>query len=108
VYTGPPACGRLKTDSRRADALTQEGYNVQKLYYNAESLDRGLREFEREYGMSTEDFYARYMAGEDLRVPRFNQHTWAAFRDAIERMSDGAGVERGPVVERVGQALTFA
>jgi hypothetical protein len=61
---------------------------MQKLYYNAESLDRGIREFEREYGMSTEEFYARYMAGEELPVPRFNQHAWAAFRDDIQRLTD--------------------
>ena len=81
---------------------------MQKLYYNAESLDRGIREFEREYGMSTEEFYARYMAGEKLDIPRFNQHAWAAFRDDIQRLTDGAGVEPRPVAERVGQALTCA
>ncbi len=81
---------------------------MQKLYYDAESLDRGIREFEREYGMSTEDFYARYTAGEELSIPRFNQHTWAAFRDAIDRLTDGAGVEPRPVADRVRQALICA
>jgi hypothetical protein len=55
--------------------------------------------------MSTEEFYGRYMAEEKLDIPRFNQHAWAAFRDSIVRLTDGAGVERAPVVERVGQAL---
>jgi hypothetical protein len=81
---------------------------VQKLYYNAESLDRSIREFEHEYGMSTEDFYARYTAGEEMDIPRFNQHTWAAFRDAIDRLTNGAGVEQRPVVERVSHALACA
>jgi hypothetical protein len=81
---------------------------VRKLYYNAESLDRGIREFEREYGMSTEEFYARYTAGEELPIPRFNQYSWAAFRDAIDRLTDGAGVEPRPVAERVGQVLICA
>lgn len=81
---------------------------MQKLYYNAESLDRGIREFEREYGMSTEDFYVRYIAGEEMDIPRFNQHTWASFHDAIDRLTGGKGVQRLPVVERVGQALACA
>ncbi len=81
---------------------------MQKLYYNAESLDRGIREFEREYGMSTADFYALYMAGKELDIPRFNQHAWAAFQDAIDRLTDGVGVARRPVAERAGQALVCA
>ncbi len=81
---------------------------MQKLYYDAESLDRAIREFEREYGMSTEEFYARYTAGEELEIPCVNQHAWAAFRDAIDRLTAGAGVERQPVAERVRQALICA
>ena len=78
---------------------------VQKQYYSAESLDRGIRELEREYGMTTEEFYERHAAGEDLPIPRFSQHIWLAFHEDILRMTDGAGVDRGPVAERVGQAL---
>ena len=78
---------------------------MQKQYYSAESLDLGIRELEREHGMSTEEFYERYSAGEDLPIPRFNQHIWVAFHEDILRLTDGAGVERAPVMERVGQAL---
>ncbi len=78
---------------------------MNKRYYSAESLDRGVLEFEREYGMSTEDFYARYMVGDELPIPRFNQYAWAAFHEDVLRLTDGAGVERRPVVARVGEAI---
>jgi hypothetical protein len=78
---------------------------MDKRYYSAESLDRGVREFEREYGMSTEDFYARYMAGEEMSIPRFNQYAWAAFHEDVLRLTDGAGVDQRSVVVRVGEAI---
>jgi hypothetical protein len=81
---------------------------MREQYYSAETLDQAVRELEREYGMETEAFYRRYCTGEPMDIPRFSQHIWAAFRDDIQRLTDGAGVERRPVVERVGQALTCA
>ena len=34
--------------------------------YSAESLREGLRAFETHFGLSTEDFYERYRAGDEL------------------------------------------
>jgi hypothetical protein len=80
---------------------------VEKRQYSAESLDRAMREFESEYGMTTDDLYTRYSAGEPIEgVPYFTQHVWASFYDDIMRLTDGAGVERTAVMTRVGRALT--
>jgi hypothetical protein len=78
---------------------------MEKRHYNAESLDRAVREFEGAYAMTTADFYERYRAGERLDVPHFDQHTWASFYEDILRMTDGAGVERGPVAARAREAF---
>lgn len=79
---------------------------MKKRYYNAETLDHAVREFEREYGMASEEFYERRQAEETIMgVPRFVQHVWAGFWEDILRMTDGAGVERPPVIERAGEAL---
>lgn len=58
---------------------------MDKYFYSAVSLDRAIREFEGEYGMSSEGFYAHYSAGDELAIPRFTQHAWASFT----RMSCG-------------------
>jgi hypothetical protein len=81
---------------------------MDKSYYGAESLDRAVQEFEREYEMSTEDFYAAYSAGELVDMPCFTQHVWASFHENILRLTDGEGIERQPVMTRVGRALTCA
>ncbi|MBA3807934.1 MAG: hypothetical protein H0X28_06025 [Solirubrobacterales bacterium] len=80
---------------------------MDKMYYNAESLDRAVREFESEYGLASEELHARYIAGESIEgVPRFEQHLWASFYEDVLRLTDGAGVERTEIMERVGRALT--
>jgi flagellar biosynthesis regulator FlaF len=82
---------------------------MEKQAYSAQSLDRAVQELEREYGLTTEAFYAAYSAGEGLEgMPHFTQHVWASFYEDIRRMTDGAGVERKPVMTRVGQALVCA
>lgn len=79
---------------------------MKKRYYSAESLDQAVREFEREYGMSSEEFYERREAGETIaEIPLFVQHVWIGFWEDISRMTGGAGIERPPVIERVGEAL---
>jgi hypothetical protein len=79
---------------------------MDKRYYSAESLDNVIQEFEREYGVTTEDMYALYGAEERIKgVPRFTQHVWASFYDDVLRMTDGAGVERKPIMQRAGQML---
>lgn len=78
---------------------------MNKRHYNAESLDRALREFEGAYSMTTADFYERYCARERLDIPHFNQHTWASFHEDILRMTDGAGLDRRPVSSRAHEAF---
>jgi len=81
---------------------------MDKYFYSAASLDRAIHEFEGEYGMSSEDFHALYSAGAEVAIPRFTQHVWASFYEDVLRMTGGAGVERQPIMTRVGQALTCA
>jgi hypothetical protein len=81
---------------------------VDKRYYGAQSLDRAVQEFEREYGMSSDDFYALYEAEECREIPRFVQHAWASFHEDILRMTGGVGVDRPTVVDRAGQAFSCA
>lgn len=78
---------------------------MEKRYYSAESLDNAVRELEQEYGMTSEAFYARYCAGEAMEIPQFNQAVWASFHEDITRMTDGMGVDRPPVMDRVGRAI---
>jgi hypothetical protein len=78
---------------------------MDKHQYSARSLDNAVREFEREYGMTTEDFYARWVDGTSMEIPRFEQHVWASFHEDILRLTDGNDVERQTVTERVGRAL---
>ena len=53
---------------------------MDKYFYSAVSLDRAIREFEGEYGMSSEDFHALYSAGAEIAtIPHFTQHVWASF-----------------------------
>jgi predicted nuclease of restriction endonuclease-like RecB superfamily len=86
-----------------------KGGDVKKYSYSAQSLDRAIQELEREYGMTTESFYAAYREQEGVDgIPRFTQHVWASFYEDILRMTDGVGVEREPVMTRVGQALVCA
>jgi hypothetical protein len=80
---------------------------MDRMYYSAESLDRAIREFEGEYGLTSEELHARYIAGESVEgVPRFEQHVWASFYEDILRLTNGAGVARTEIMERVGRALT--
>jgi hypothetical protein len=97
--SSPSAAENLETMSTPVDT------EQPRHYYTAESLDLAIGELEREYGMTTEEFYARYAQGEPMEIPHFNQHIWASFRDDRERLTGGAGVERPPVTERIGQAL---
>jgi hypothetical protein len=78
---------------------------MDKHYYSAQSLDSAVREFEREYGMATEDFYAHWVDGDTMNIPGFEQHVWASFHEDILRLTDGKGVERQAFTERVGRAL---
>jgi hypothetical protein len=82
---------------------------MDKQYYNAESLDGAIQEFEREYCVASGDVYTAYMAGEAIEgIPHFTQHAWASFYEDVLRLTDGVGIEREPVMTRVGRALVSA
>jgi hypothetical protein len=87
--------------------MAQKEAIMDKRQYTAGSLDRAIREFENEYGLSSAELHARYVAGDQVDgVPRFEQHVWASFYEDVLRLTDGAGVERNEIVTRVGEALT--
>jgi hypothetical protein len=63
---------------------------MEKLYYDAESLERVLAALERQHGMSSAEFHTRHTAGEHLEIPRFTTHVWASFyRDVRRLRGDG-------------------
>jgi len=50
------------------------------------SVDESLRDFEKKYGMSTADFYARFKAGEfpdDGSEEFFDHMTWAGLHESL-------------------------
>jgi hypothetical protein len=85
------------------------GTTMQKQYYSAQSLDNAIQEFEREYGVSSEQMYEAYMAGDAVEgVERFTMHVWASFYEDVLRLTNGEGVQRKPIMDRVGRALLCA
>jgi DNA-binding PucR family transcriptional regulator len=87
----------------------ERGRQMDKQYYSAESLDSAIQEFEREYCVASEDVYAAYIAEEAIDgIPHFTQHAWASFYEDVLRLTDGVGIEREPVMTRVGRALVDA
>jgi hypothetical protein len=59
---------------------------VEKLYYDADSLERVLASLERDYRMSSADFYAAHIEGRLLDMPRFTRHVWASFYRDVRRL----------------------
>lgn len=59
---------------------------MEKRYYDADSLERVLASLERDYGMSSAEFYAAHVAGEPLDVSRFTRHVWASFYRDVRRL----------------------
>jgi hypothetical protein len=70
--------------------------------YSAESLTRGLREFEAHFGLTSVEFYERHCADEALDVPRFERHVWASFYEDVMRLSEG---EENNVMDRVSKSF---
>ncbi len=68
---------------------------MERAVYNADSLSRGMREFEIAFGMSSDDFYIRHREDRDLgHVPRFERHVWASFYEDIRRMRGDTVMDR--------------
>lgn len=68
---------------------------MEKRYYNATSIERTLRAFERGYGMTSEDFLRAHVAGEELpQVSAWHRQAWAGFYRTWLRMSGGGFASR--------------
>lgn len=68
----------------------------ERYIYDADSLRSGLAEFERSYGLSSDEFYRRYTSGRDLPdgLPRFDRHVWASFVEDVRRLDGSTPIER--------------
>lgn len=72
------------------------GDTVEKRYYNAASIERVLRAFERGYGLTSAEFY-RSHAGDGsaiTQVPSFHRQAWAGFYRTWLRLSGSGFAER--------------
>lgn len=76
---------------------------MKRRVYTADSLERLLSSLEKQYGMTSADFYGRVLGGDELPdVPRFHRHIWASMYRDVRRM-------RGDdFVDHVERTLSFA
>lgn len=67
---------------------------MERRTYNTGSLLRSLEVFEREFGMSSDEFFARFRRDDpDLDVPGFQRHVWASFYREAREGDDGTLAE---------------
>ena len=79
--------GELKSIRLDDDAKGERSAATLTRYlYTATTLEHLLRVLEERYGLTSKEFYKRYVAGQRLPDgPRFHQHAWASFyREASE------------------------
>lgn len=58
--------------------------------YNTSALMQALEHFERDYSMSSQQFYERYRRDDPtLTVPGFKRHLWASFYQEVLDEDDG-------------------
>ena len=84
---------------------------MEKRYYSAASLEEAVREFERGYGLSSDDFYRAYLARDADRVAPRHRLVWANFRRNSKRMKGASGEDSSGTVrfaERVARELDSA
>ena len=69
---------------------------MKRRYYNAASLERTLRAFERKYGMTSEAFFRAHLADDEavVSVPGSHRQAWAGFYRTWLRMTDGGFAAR--------------
>lgn len=69
---------------------------MDKHYYNAASVERTLRAFERRYGMSSDEFFRAHVADDErvAAVPASHRQPWAGFYRTWLRMSGGGFAAR--------------
>ena len=63
---------------------------MQKRFYNAGTIERVLRDFERGYELPSADFYREHVSGGAAidRIPSMHRQAWAGFYTTWLRMSD--------------------
>jgi hypothetical protein len=64
---------------------------VIKKYYSANSIGRVMSMLERKHGMTSDEFYAKFEAGEPLEVPGFVRNLWASLYRDHRRLCDDDG-----------------
>ena len=64
--------------------------------YDASTLRHSLAEFERAYGLDSDEFYVAYREGGELpaELPRFDRHVWASFVEDVRRLEGSSPIER--------------
>ena len=63
---------------------------LERNVYNAAPLERPLAWFERTYELSSEDFYAAYLADQvPARISGSHRHVWASFYRDNRRLGGG-------------------
>jgi len=69
---------------------------MKKRSYNAASIERTLRAFERRYEMTSEDFFRAHVADDTsvAAVPGSHRQPWAGFYRTWLRMSGGGFAAR--------------
>jgi hypothetical protein len=65
---------------------------VIKKYYSVTSIERVLRMLEAEHGLSSDEFYAKFEAGEPVEgVTGFERNMWASLYRDYRRLCDDDG-----------------
>lgn len=79
-----------------------------RTFYNAQSLQRTVEEFERVYRLDSATFLAAYKTGEPPEgVPRFAAFAWANFVEEIERLQPASDEDADPI-DRIGHTLVLS
>ena len=67
---------------------------MEKVYYNAASLERVLLAFERSYGRSSAEVFEAHAAGDPLSdIPSFQRHVWISFYRDHRRLCEAGFAE---------------
>ena len=69
---------------------------MEERYYNAASIERTLRAFERRYKMTSDDFFHAHVTDHEsiASVPGSHRQPWAGFYRTWLRMSGGGFAAR--------------
>ncbi len=80
----------------------------QRRTYSAESLTVAMGEFERMFGLASDEFYALHSADEPLAIPRYERHVWASFYEDVLRLRGEGSSGDEAVMDRVSRSFATA